>query len=91
MKYRKCPVVIDAVRWYGKLTEETEWPDWFRERLGTEIRVDANTMHPQMTLVIVTLEGDMRATPGDYIIRGIKGEIYPCKPDIFEATYEALA
>lgn len=39
-------------------------------------------------LMIRTLEGDMRATPGDWIIRGVQGEIYPCKPDIFEATYE---
>lgn len=90
MKYRKLPVVIDAVRWYGKLADETEWPDWFREELGVNIRVDANTMHPNFTLVIVTLEGDMRARSGDYIIRGVKGEIYPCKPDIFEATYEMV-
>jgi hypothetical protein len=41
-------------------------------------------------LLIPTLEGDMLAVPGDWIIRGIKGEFYPCKPDIFEATYEAV-
>jgi hypothetical protein len=41
-------------------------------------------------LTIHTLEGDMKAMPGDYIIRGIKGEQYPCKPDIFEATYEEV-
>lgn len=42
-------------------------------------------------LVIETLEGNMRASPGDFIIRGIKGEYYPCKPDIFEATYEVVS
>jgi len=89
-KYRKKPVVIEAVRWYGKLTDGTEWPEWFRDEVGYGIRVDANTVYPNMVLVIVTLEGDMRANPGDYIIRGIKGEVYPCKPDIFEATYEAV-
>ena len=90
MQYRKKPVVIEAVRWYGKLTDETEWPDWFRDELGKTLRVDANTMHPKQILVILTLEGDMRANPGDWIIRGVKGEIYPCKPDIFEATYQAV-
>jgi hypothetical protein len=87
-QYRKKPVVIEAVRWYGKLTDETEWPDWFRDQLGKGLRLDANTTYPSMTLVIVTLEGDMRASPGDWIIRGVKGELYPCKPDIFEALYE---
>lgn len=41
-------------------------------------------------LLIRTLEGDMRVTPGDYVIRGVQGEFYPCKPDIFEATYDAV-
>lgn len=89
--YRKKPVVIEAVRWYGKLTDETEWPEWFREELGANIRVDGNTMYPKMTLVIITLEGDMRANPGDWIIRGVAGEIYPCKPEIFDATYDQVS
>jgi hypothetical protein len=92
-KYRKKPVVIDAVRWYGKLTDETEWPDWFRTALNDSeanptLYPDALTMHPQQVLCVATLEGTMRANPGDWIIRGVKGEIYPCKPEIFEATYE---
>lgn len=82
MKFRKKPVVIDAVR----LTEESkeefmtfakESPDSFRI-LGCD-RVE-----------IKTLEGTMTAMWGDWIIRGIKGEFYPCKPDIFEATYERV-
>ena len=89
-KYRKKPVVIEAIRWNGKLTDPTEWPDWFRDQIGSKIHGDANTMYPRQTLVIVTLEGDMRANPGDWIIRGTKGEIYPCKPDIFAEIYEPV-
>jgi hypothetical protein len=44
----------------------------------------------KLPVVIATLEGDMTASPGDWIIKGVKGEFYPCKPDIFEATYEPL-
>lgn len=79
-KYRKKPVVIEAVQWNG---------DNFVE-IDNFITVHHET-YPQDGIVkIPTLEGVMEATLGDYIIRGIQGEFYPCKPDIFEATYQLV-
>ena len=76
-KFRKKPVEIDA--WQN--VPESIIPDWFKCKggciLGSSIK-------------IATLEGIMTASPGDWIIRGVKGEIYPCKPDIFAATYEPV-
>lgn len=83
MKYRKKPVVIEAVRWYGKYNEPTEWPDWFRDAMGAHVKPLNDG-----ALLIETLEGNHRADIGDMIIRGVKGELYPCKPDIFAATYD---
>ena len=86
-KYRKKPVVIEAVQWTG---------DNFEEIQKMLINADENRVimpHPnedEDSLLIVTLEGEMRADKGDYIIKGVKGEFYPCKPDIFEATYERV-
>lgn len=86
VKYRKKPVVIEAVRWNGKYTDATEWPDWFRWAMDShKISVNKNK-----TLWIKTLEGAMVAFVGDMVIQGTKGEIYCCKPDIFEATYESV-
>lgn len=114
MKFRKKPVVIEAVRWRGytcglgvtaepadmpvEITEDNmhnvKWeplPDWLPRPLRVldgngvaagEIRRDGEA------LLIGTLEGAMRADPGDWIICGVKGELYPCKPDVFAATYE---
>ena len=75
-KYRKKPVVIEA--WLN--TDENEWPAWLDH-------ADAGREHGGVIL-IATLEGVMRAQPGDWIIRGVNGEVYPCKPDIFAKTYE---
>lgn len=75
-KYRKKPVVVEAVRWTGENVQEI---GAFDSRI--EI-AEADR------LAIPTLEGEMRADPGDWIIRGVKGEVYPCKPDIFAATYD---
>lgn len=84
-RYRKKPVVIDAFRWTGGPDQEED-PVWIVEA------IKAGTVYYQggdaPYLTIETLEGDMRANVGDWVIRGVKGEIYPCKPDIFEATYE---
>jgi len=85
-KYRKKPVVIEAVRWEGDNVAEVII--FSTPRPGDErcVCVDEGPRE----VVIFTLEGEMRATLGDWIIRGVKGEFYPCKPDIFEATYEPV-
>ncbi len=80
-KYRKKPIVIEAVQWDGSNMGE------ILVTLGLEqITNDFMTN----ALEIETLEGTMAASVGDYIIKGIKGEFYPCKPDIFVATYELV-
>jgi hypothetical protein len=84
MKYRKRPVVIEAVTWQGKYTSPGEWPEWFNDA----IRAGTISTRPSGALMIDTREGVMRADIGDMVIRGVKGELYPCKPDIFEATYK---
>jgi hypothetical protein len=94
VKYRKKPVVIDAVRWTGQeadLQAVFELVD-FDKLPPDEAHVGAGIgfVPAHGTLDIPTLEGVMTAQPGDWIIKGVKGEVYPCKPDIFEATYEAV-
>lgn len=80
MKFRKKPVVIEAVQWTGSNLDE------LRAFVPKEFR--HNKIHQPMG--IVTLEGVVTVSEGDWIIRGIKGEFYPCKPDIFEKTHEAV-
>lgn len=87
-KYRKKPVVIEAFKWTGG-PDQTEDPEWIVEAIQNET-VWFDDVGTPVVLVIETLEGRMFARPGEWIIRGVKGEIYPCKPDIFEATYEAV-
>lgn len=85
-KYRKRPVVIEAVTWCGKYTSPGEWPEWFNDAVhNRSVYVD------RPGLMVKTLEGEMRADIGDKIICGVKGEIYPCKSDIFALTYESVA
>jgi hypothetical protein len=100
--FRKKPVVIEAVKWDGTATGATPIIDWilatgqrsarFHEH-RPEIKVSngeiAQALDPAH-LSIDTLEGRMRADIGDWIIRGVQGEHYPCKPDIFDATYEPV-
>ena len=87
-RYRKKPVEIDAWQWNGQSV--SEWPIWLRVyHEKTEPRLVFDGM-PGGALLIHTLEGVMRAEPLDWIIRGVKGEIYPCKPDIFAATYDPV-
>ena len=81
-RYRKRPVVIEAVRYDG--TNGQAIRAWAGKNRLREVR----EMHAPTTLAIYTLEGVMRADVGDWIIRGVQGEFYPCKPDIFEETYE---
>ena len=94
MKYRKKPVVIDALKW-----EYTNTRDMYNFLEGTENELvnKSNGKHFYIDhakikggLVLKTLEGEHVASIGDFIIKGIKGEFYPCKPDIFEATYDKL-
>lgn len=79
MKFRKKPVVIDAMQFLGdsNLQECLEF-------IGSKCGGD------DTRIVIETLEGDMTCQKLDWVIRGVKGEFYPCKPDIFEATYERI-
>lgn len=81
MKYVKKPVVIDAIQWTGANTQEIY--DFCNSG-----RRDCHVIGDN--LMIKTLEGTMTASAGDYIIRGVHGEHYPCKPDIFAATYQAV-
>ena len=77
-KYRKKPVTIEAIQWdVNNLSEIDNFMGGIVENEGT-------------TLVIHTLEGDMKASIGDYIIKVVNGEFYPCKPDIFDKTYEEV-
>lgn len=85
MKYRKKPVVIEAVKYNGLNLVEIQ--KFIGKSLETDF-YDNEVTAPILSLIIPTLEGDMKAMPGDYIIKGVNGEPYPCKPDIFEKTYE---
>jgi hypothetical protein len=80
-KYRKKPVVIEAIQYTGDNADEI-------------VDFTAGDRQAQITttkdLIIPTLEGDHRAIPSDFIIKGISGEFYPCKPDIFDKTYEEV-
>lgn len=86
--YRKKPVVIEAFQWTGE-RDKHEAPTWIVEAIRAGSVRFENTGTPRAALLIDTLEGTLRADPGDWIIQGVKGELYPCKPDIFAATYEA--
>ena len=86
-QFRKKPVVIEAVQWTGSRVAEKA-PSWLGEAIDKPWGDPGSIVRSGDTLTIHTLEGAHRADPGDWIIRGVKGELYPCKPDIFEATYE---
>ena len=91
MKYRKKPVIIEAVQWNGiNLTELKEFVGDSLKYEYYDAAYEAGVAPPVIDVTIHTLEGDMKAEKGDYIIKGVKGEFYPCKPDIFEQTYELL-
>lgn len=75
-RFRKRPVEIEAVRFTGNFDE-------------VERFVGGDAEFRNGELVVATLEGPLRASPGDWIIKGVEGEFYPCKPDIFAKTYES--
>lgn len=99
MKFRKKPVVINAVQWTGANVQElTNFlagfevhvapPNSEAECVSCIAKFDFTTQPASVR--IPTLEGEMTASAGDWMIRGVKGEFYPCKPDIFAATYEPV-
>jgi len=85
MKYRKKPVVIDAIQFTGD--NSTEVGDFLGGPHAVGHMFDSDTTKG---LTITTLEGEHHASVGDFIIKGVQGEFYPCKPDIFAATYEPV-
>jgi len=85
-KFRKRPVVIEARKFNG--SNRAEILAWARPELSQDALHAAQVM--RLPVFIPTLEGEMKADPGDWIIKGVNGEFYPCKPDIFEKTYEPV-
>ena len=89
MKYRKKPVVINAFKWTGDMFQNED-PEWIIEAIQEGKVYFSNIGKEDVVMKIETLEGTHSANRGDYIIQGVKGELYPCKPDIFEMTYEEV-
>ena len=85
MKFRKKPVVIEAMRFMGGFSYDEMRVEW-----GVEFVKSSTYFDDTNELKILTLEGPLNVSLGDFVIRGVKGEFYPCKPDIFEATYERV-
>ena len=86
-KYRKKPLIVKAVQWDGKnLKEIKSFMKDYRRLPFMQRKPFSN----EESLVIPTLEGTIEATNGDYIIKGVKGEFYLCKPDMFKKTYEEI-
>lgn len=99
-KFRKKPVEIEARQWFGGDSEmhvllTKELLKWMNAEeplsSGVDVFINPDTQEiAGMDLYINTLGGRMQVSPRDWIIKGVKGEFYPCKPDIFEATYEEV-
>lgn len=87
-KYRKKSVDIDA--WYFRYNYKDALPVWITDRDEGEVNIEVDKFGNVIWVDIKTLEGVMTAVPGDWIIKGVKGELYPCKPDIFDMTYEEV-
>ena len=89
-KYRKKPVVIDAIKWTGKnLLEIIRFTGQNASAMDYKWE-DYEQLVKDKGLKIFTLEGSHMASVGDFIIKGVQGEYYPCKPDIFKQTYDAV-
>ena len=94
-QYRKVACVIEAFQMtHARRWDHSEWPQWLHEAWNRSPGEGALWIDPddqaKERLVLGTLEGVHRVTWGDWIIRGVQGELYPCKPDIFEQTYEPV-
>ena len=97
MKYRKKPVIIEAIRLKKTQISVREIVELMGEKVDTNNKMElvkfyefCDTIFDRGYMEIKTLEGVMTAKTGDYIIKDVEGEIYPCKPDIFEKTYEVI-
>ena len=89
-RYRTKPCEIEAIQWNGNTTEIKEF---CRDKCSYSVEDSAWKVGkgiPHEELIIHTLEGDMKASRGDFIIRGLRGEFYPCKPDVFHKKYELV-
>jgi hypothetical protein len=84
MKYRKKPVVVEATQWH----KDGDHPAVVMRDSYTTSKISPGVTYVKKVPIIKTLEGEHIVTPGDWIITGVNGEHYPCKPDIFELTYE---
>ena len=89
-KFIKKPIVIEAFKFYVD-----NIPDWFMDKVSSNDIILRNCDYKRFSIneaycEIKTLEGVMRGNGGDYIIKGVEGEIYPCKPDVFEKTYDLV-
>ena len=87
MKVRKKPVVVEAVRYEGEGNIDGGVPEWVWDAFQDGTLAATNGTDP---LRVLTLEGPLTVAPGDWLIRGVKGELYPCKPDVFEQTYDVV-
>lgn len=93
MKYKKKPVIIEAFQYDGDLKDSNGMyyvPDWAIRAISEGVMYYAPLKKNPSELFIKTLEGTHHCSVGDYIIQGVNGELYPCKPDIFEKTYEVV-
>ena len=88
--YQKKPVMVEAIQWTGENANTERVMIWVRTLGGTIQWSHCPESDPVDELTIVTLERFMTVSIGDYIIRGVAGEFYPCKPDIFKQTYQVV-
>lgn len=90
-RYRKKPIIVNAFQaTFDSWKDTFNWPAWLQKGLTKDRYESGAIFWDNGTLYIETLEGTHTVSLDDYIIEGVKGEIYPCKPDIFEATYEEV-
>ena len=96
-KYRKKPVIIEAIQLKGDSKTIKECLEFMGQNVNEDLTIERNKFEDYCLIVnekgmkISTLEGEMTASLNDYIIKGVNGEFYPCKPDIFEQTYEQVS
>lgn len=90
-QFRKKPIVIEAFKVTPESIANVEsWPDWLTKAWNTSFEQVGSVFPVSSVICVHTLEGSLTVSYGDWLIQGVKGELYPCKPDIFEATYEPV-